>query len=185
MAFYPALEGPALDAYRKMVTNLKARAQKELNLTEDEIVVRQLRPADLYAGDASTPDYNIGLTTTTWTNIVNAQTIADNRFVGINGFMVRNSGTAPVLGAGILAITAWTPAVEQVRITRKGSVARYYVVKAIPVFESQIGYTDEPVTIDQNTTVTIEGLARLGSSISTTFDILGAVVEKKGLLINP
>jgi len=182
MAFYPTLEGPALDAYRRMVADLKAKAMKELGLREDELVVRQLRPADLGAA-VTVPDYPVGLTAVTWTNIVSAQTIADNRFVGINGFMVRNQGTAVALPGNNLI--PYAPAVEQVRITRKGSVARYFVVKYIPEWESQTGYTDEPVTVDQNTTVTIEGLATTASSIATTFDIIGAVVEKKGLLINP
>ena len=183
MAFYQTLEGPALDAYRKMLSDLKAKAMRQLSLGEDEIVVRQLRPADLYSADASTSDYPIGLTAAVWTNIVNAQTIANNRFVGINGFMVRNVGTA-VTGVQNNLIP-YAPSVEQVRVTRKGSVARYYNVKHIPQFQTQIGYTDEPVTIDENTTITIEGLARVASSIAATFDILGIVVEKKGILINP
>ena len=184
MAFYPTLEGPALDAYRRMVADLKAKAIKELGLREDELVVRQLRPADLGAA-VTVADYPIGLTGAAWTTIVNAQTIADNRFVGINGFMNRNCGTVTALGCGILAPATFAPAAEQIRITRKGSVARYYVVKDIPEFENQVGYTDEPVTVDQNTTITVEGLVTTSSSISSVFDIIGAVVEKKGLLINP
>ncbi|MCD6138673.1 MAG: hypothetical protein J7J91_08955 [Deltaproteobacteria bacterium] len=179
MAWYPELKGPALDAYRKMVKMLKERAMRELNLSESEIVVRDLRPADL-GQDSSTPDYNVGLTALTWTPIVNNVTISDNRFIGINGFMIKHSSTA---GAGSVEVDV--PVVEQIRITRKGTTARYWQVKQIGYFENNVGYCDDPVTVDQNTTITIEGLARTASSLAGKFDILGVVVEKKGILVSP
>ena len=179
MAWYPELKGPALDAYRRMVSALKAKAMKELNLSDKEIVVRDLRPADL-GENSSTPDYNVGLTALTWTSIVDSVTVSDNRFIGINGFMVINSSTA---GAGSCAVDV--PTVEQIRITRKGTTAKYYQVKQIGYFDNNIGYCDDPVTVDQNTTITIEGLARNASSIGGKFDILGVVVEKRGILISP
>lgn len=179
MTFYPTLEGPAMEAYRGMVSALKAKARTELNLTDADIVLRDLRPADL-GEDSSTPDYNVGLTVLTWTAIVSNVTIADNRFVGINGVYQYMSGTS---GAG--AVVPNVPTVEQIRITRKGSVARYWQVKPIADWEHKTGWVDDPIIVDQNTTITIEGLARNASSIAGKFDLIGAVVEKRGLLINP
>lgn len=181
--FYPELKGPALDAYRQMVAKLKDKAMQELALGPEDIVTRDLRPADI-GGDASTPDYRVGLTALTWTTIVNAASIADGRFVGINGVsMTTNSTAIPTLGAGGDA-TNIVPNVEQLRITRKGSVARYWNLKPIGGFENLTGWADDPITIDQNTTITVEGLSRLASSI-TGFSLIGAVVEKRGILINP
>jgi len=182
MAIYKTLEGPALDAYRRLVSDLKSRAQTQLNLPESEIVIRNLLPSDLGA-NASTPDYNVGLSALTWTPIVNAQQIANGRFVGIYGFVVRNAGTG-VTGVGN-NLLPYAPAVEQIRITREGTTARYWNVKEIPQWEDQTGYVDDPVSVDQNTSITIEGLARTASSIATTFNIIGVVAEKRGLLINP
>ena len=45
--FYPKLEGPALEAYNAAVQTIKQRAIKELNLAQDQIVVRPMRPDDL------------------------------------------------------------------------------------------------------------------------------------------
>lgn len=184
--FYPELVGPALEAYRAMYRDLKTKAMRELNLAEDQIVLRELRPADFEFGSTDT-DYKVGLTAVTWTTIISSKTIGDNRFVGINGFYVVNSSTQAVNNENVDLKKAGMnhPTVSQVRITRKGSVARYYVVEPIAMFANNVGWTDEPVTIDQNTTVTIDGLARYAGSLQGRFNILGLVAEKRGILINP
>lgn len=185
--FYPELKGPALDAYREMVRTLKAKAMKEMALGPEDIVTRPLRPADLEQ-DTSTPDYAVGLTALTWTTIVNDVTIDDNRFVGINGFYVVNSGTAALNNENVVNMGQSypnSPTIEQIRVTRKGSVARYWQVKPIANWEGHTGYCDDPIILDQNTTCKIEGLSRYASSLLGRFDIIGAVVEKRGLLINP
>jgi len=178
MTFYPELNGPALDAHRKMIDSLKARAMKELNLGPDEIVVRPLRPADL--GDSSSsPDYGFGMTALTWSNIVNNQTIADCRYIGINGIhMFANNASTAATRDGV-------PPVSQIRITRKGSMSRYWPVHPISHFQHSTGWADDPIMVDQNTSITIEGLARNAASLTDVFDLLGVVVEKRGMLINP
>lgn len=186
MAFYPELTGPALEAYRTMVNTLRSRAMKELNLGADDIVVRELRPADFDLGSTDT-DYAIGLTAVTWTEILN-KTVPDNRFIGIHGFYAINSSTVATNNENVVNMGQSypnSPTIEQVRITRKGSVARYYTIGAIANFEHHVGYTDEPITVDQNTTIKIEGLARYAGSLQGRFNILGVVAEKKGILISP
>lgn len=178
MAWYDKLDGVALDAYKKMVNSLKDRAMKELNLSEDQIVVRQLRPQDLGVG-SNTAHYNAAITANTWSTIVDT-TIGDNKFVGIYGFVIRTGSTN---AAGELVPTK--PVLEQVRITREGSIARYYNVKPINFFQCGIGYTDEPITVSQNTSIKIEGFSATSSTLSGNFDILGVVVEKKGMTIYP
>jgi len=164
MVFYHELKGPALDAYNQTVRKLKEKAMKELGLSESEIVVRPWRPEDL--GSTKT-DWSVSTTADTWTQVTNT-TIADNRFVGITGFYN---------GEGAGEIT-------QVKITRAGSDTRYWNVIPIRNFQNKTGYADDPVTIDQNTNVTISVNCSTASTI-TDFDFIGVVVEKRGLLISP
>jgi len=172
---YPELEGPALEAYRQMVSQIKSKAMKELKLPEDQIVVRDLRPEDY---GASSADLYIGITETAWGAFIDEQTIGDNRFIGINGFFMASTAAA---AAGTIGPS---PAVTQLRVTRKGSVARYWYVAPIQGFEGKTGWFDDPFTADQNTTITIEGWNRIGGSIGAV-GFLGAVAEKRGVLINP
>jgi len=175
MAFYPELKGPALDAYRQMVQNLLSKAEKELGLTRDQLVVRDLRPEDI---GASSADFYVGTKATSWLALVDSQTIGDNRFVGINGIVLKDTGGTDAFGI------ANEPPISQLKVTRKGSVARYWNVKPVWAFEDKVGYCDDPITVDQNTTITVEAWARSASSLGG-FTLIGAVVEKKGLLINP
>ena len=175
MAWYPELKGPALDAYRQMVSSLLAKAERELGLSRDQLVVRDLRPEDI---GASSADFRVGTKEADWIALVDSQTISDNRFVGINGVVLMDTGGTDAFGL------ANEPPVSQLKITRKGSVARYWNVKPIWAFEGKVGYCDDPITVDQNTTITVEAWARSASSLEG-FTLLGAVVEKKGLLINP
>lgn len=170
MAWYKELKGPALDAYRKMVSSLMSKAKSELGLSQNELVLRGLRPEDI---GASSPDFYFGLDSAAWSTLISSQTVNDNRFVGINGVVI---GPETALGG--------TSMVSQLKITRKGSVARYWNTQPIHGFEGKIGYTDDPVTVDQNTTLTVDAWARTAGSIEN-FSLLGAVVEKRGLLINP
>jgi hypothetical protein len=100
--------------------------------------------------------------------IINAATIADNRFVGINGFC--HNPTTKLL--------------TQLTITRRGGVARIWNIEAVQHQESKLFFVDDPIVIDQNTTITVVGY---NSSASTNaaypLQFLGAVVEKRGLLI--
>lgn len=170
---YPELKGPALEAYRSMVTELKARAQNELGLPPEEIVIRPLRPDDFESNEnSSTQDTSWGQTTVTWDAVYSGETIADNRFVGICGFY---AGSTHGSQATMFA---------QVRVTRKGAVTRYWNVAPIEFWKHRTCYFDDPVVIDQNTTFKIETWTRDGASI-TQWGFLGAVAEKRGLLINP
>lgn len=175
MAWYPELKGPALDAYRQMVANLYARAQKELGLSPDDLVIRDLRPEDI---GASSADFRVGTANADWATLIDNKTIGDNRFVGIYGVVLADTGGTDAFGLPN------EPPISQIRITRKGSMARYWNVKPVWAFQSKVGYTDDPVTVDQNTTITVEAWSRTASSLEG-FTLLGVVVEKKGLLINP
>jgi len=164
--FHLELKGVALDAYNKMVRAMVSKASRELGLGEDGLVIRPLRPEDI---GLTAPAWSLNCTSAnSWNTVIDSKTIADNRFVGINGvFHAEGAGEA-----------------TQVKITRKGSVARYWDVTWIRNTQNKIAYADDPIILDQNTTITVEIYCTSASTL-TDFGFIGAVVEKRGLLINP
>jgi hypothetical protein len=179
MTMYPEFAGPALQAHREAVQEMKRRATRELNVGEDQIVVRDLLPQDL-GGSASTPDFYCNVKALGFGDIlakvndaIGAQTVGDNRWLAIEGVALNGTVTINT-----------EPPVQQLRITRKGSVARYWTIGPVALFEHAAGWADDPVIVDQNTTVQVEALARTAGTTSA-LRLLGTVVEKRGLLINP
>jgi len=163
--FHVELKGVALDAYNRMVREMISKATRELGLGADGLVIRPLRPEDL---GLPAPAWSFNLTApNSWNTAVNT-TIADNRFVGINGIFHNEA-----LGRA-----------TQVKITRKGSETRYWDVTWIRDTQNKIAFADDPVIFDQNTSVKIEIYCTTASTL-TDFGFLGAVVEKRGMLINP
>lgn len=164
--FYPELKGVALNAYNKMVEKLKFRAMKELGLGQDQLVLRPLRADDL--GFSNPEWYFNPMVATSWNAIISSVTIADNRFIGIYGvYNNEDAGDA-----------------SQIKVTRAGADTRYWHIQQIEGWQSNVGFADDPFTIDQNTIANIQLYARAASTL-TEFQLLGVVVEKKGLLINP
>ena len=163
--FYKELRGTALEAYNSMVSKLYEKAEKELGLPKENLSFRPLRPEDVRFDDAR---WYANLTSTlTWTSVIANKEIADARFVGISG---------------VFNAEAWGR-IQQIRIKRMGSDIRYWDVSHIPNYQDKIGYADDPVTIDQNTTVTID-IQGVTTSTSTNWGLIGGVVEKKGLLVS-
>jgi hypothetical protein len=178
MAFYPELKGPALEAHRAMVSLLKRKAMDELQLTEDQIVVRDLRPED-YGSSSADLYYDI-TQAATWNTVINAQTIADNRWIGVSGFFC-GAGTAASSAGALGPNTILT----QIRVTRKGSLARYWWVQPVINWADHTGYVDDPFTADPNTTLTLETYDRFNSASHSNWGFIGAVIEKKGVLVSP
>jgi hypothetical protein len=169
--FYPELDGPALQAYAEMCAIIKSKAMKELGLGPDQVILRPLKATDLGFADES--GWSLMSTGTApgaagWTGSNIVTQIANGRWVGIHGVSTNDS-------AGRLT---------HIRIQREGSDARYWDVTHLRTFEQHTGYADDPVTIDQNTTVTIYTYGRTASSLNLT-SFLGAVAEKRGMTINP
>ena len=115
--------------------------------------------------------FNFAITATSGLiTLINNQTISDNRFVSINGICYPQS----------------TPLIDWVRITRSGSVARLWPIEHIPHQDDNTMWVDDPITVDQNTTITIAGY----NDTTTTSPIenlifIGLVVEKRGMILNP
>lgn len=165
--FYRELAGNSLDAYNKMVSKLLDRASKELGLARESLVVRPLRPEDLTGG--TTPAWSLNCTSASaWNTVISSVSIADARFVGISGvFHGEATGEA-----------------TQVLINREASDVRFWDVTPIRSFDTKVGYADDPVTIDQNTTLTVKIYCTTASTL-VDFGFFGAVVEKYGILVSP
>jgi hypothetical protein len=163
MTFYDELKGAALDAYNRALRETIDLAQRQLGLTREQLTVRPLRPEDL---GLTNPNYLTTMAPTAWTPIVSSQTIADNRFVMIYG--VYNNELVDELQA--------------IRIRKAGQDTRDWNIIGINQLKNKTGYADDPLIIEQNTVVNIEGYARTGSTIED-FALLGVVVEKKGLVV--
>ena len=169
--FYPELEGNALKAYEGMCAKLKSKAMSELGLGPDQVILRPLMATDIGYGEEG--DWSQMSTGTTagaagWTGSNQVVTVPNGRWIGIHGI-----STADTAGK-----------LTQLRIQREGSDARYWDVSHIHAFQTQTGYADDPVTVDQNTSMTILNYARTASSLNLT-NLLGCVAEKRGMTINP
>lgn len=165
MAYYFQLTGAALEAYRTMLADLREKAMRELKLGPNDIVVRPIRPEDL---GLSTPEWTFNIASgTAWNTMINAATISADRFVGINGVLLAESGEL---------------AVSQLKITRMGQVKRYWQIQGVNYLEDAVIFFDDPITVDQKTPITIEGY---GVTTDSAFKciFLGAVAERKGMLI--
>jgi len=176
MAFYHELKGIALDATNKCCNEILKRAQEQLGLPREEIILRPLRPEDIGWNPLGvTPKFKVGLATTLgWNNLVATYTIADNRFVCITGVFTEES----------------TPTrIHQIKINRAGSDARIWNVQRVSLQDDHEMHVDDPIIIDQNTQLTITGynglLTTTGTSTWEEFGMIGCVAEKRGMLINP
>lgn len=163
---YPHFKGVPFNAYVSLVNKLKEQAMSEMGLPESEIVVRQMRPEDIgfsnpfFASTISAGD--------AWRNMINTYTIADNRYVGIFGVSFDTNENS----------------VNALRFTREGRTARIWSIQQVADFEDKTGYADDPISIEQNTQITIEEYPTTTTDFDAT-TLLGVVVERRGLLINP
>ena len=172
MTFYHDLKGTPLDAYNKCCNEILRRAQEQLGLPREEIILRPMRPEDI---GYSTAKFKSSVTTTLgWNTLVNTYTICDNRFVCISGVFTEES--TPVR-------------IHQIKINRAGSDARYWQVQRVALQDNHEMHVDDPIIIDQNTQLTISGynglLTTTGTSTWEELGFIGCVAEKRGMLINP
>ena len=162
MATYQTLRGPALNAH------LRAQ-QKALSIAEpllggrSALTVRSLRPEDL---NSSLNSWNFSVTaTSSSSNLINNQSISNNRWPWINGISYPDS----------------TPLIDQVTITGKGETLRVWNIEDIPNFQDNVGYFDDPVLLHPNTNVTVAGYnGTTSTSTAVNLILLGGVVEQKG-----
>ena len=168
MTQYHELKGVPLDAYNKCCNEILRRAQEQLGLPREEIILRDLISDDL----GKTGKWWFAVTGTSgWNTLVNTYTVADNRFICISGIFNEESTAAVV---------------HTIRITRAGSVARWWNVQRVGMQDDQELHVDDPIIVDQNQAITVEGYNALTTTATTEeIGFIGCVAEKRGLVINP
>lgn len=167
MTQYRDLKGVPLDAYNKCCNLILERAQLQLGLPREEIILRDLRYDDL--GTTGKWKFDID-TATAWHTLIDAYAIADNRFICISGMFTEMDD----------------PVIHAIKITRAGSVARWWNVQRVGLQDSHEVHVDDPIVVDQNQTITIEAWNGLSTTSEIEeFGFLGCVAEKRGLVINP
>ena len=130
------------------------------------LVRRPMRPEDL---EFTNGEWRFTLSSgSAWNTVVSSTVIDDKRYVGIYG--VHNNEAVDE--------------VAEMKIVREASDARYWNVQHITGFEDKVGYADDPITIEPNTPVTIQLWGDKATTL-TDFSLIGVVVEKAGLVINP
>jgi len=169
MTQFNTLKGLPLDAYNKCCNLILERAQLQLGLPREEIILRDLRSDDL----AITGKWGFTVTSTSgWNTLVNTVTIDDNTFICLSGIFTEEGATPPT--------------VHTIKITRAGSVARWWNVQRVGLQENGEMHVDDPIIVDQNTTITIEGYNALtATTTDEQIGFIGCVAEKRGLVINP
>ncbi|GAF87967.1 unnamed protein product, partial [marine sediment metagenome] len=138
---------------------LKQIAMKELNLGEEELTIRSLRPEDL--GVTGAWSFNIG-SANAWNNII-SNYLGDNRFLMLTG------------------VTYTGSAITQVRMVLGGSTKEIWTIQAIPAMETPRYVDLTPTIIKQNQMISIDVYATTTGTESLVFD--GVVIEKKGLVL--
>ncbi len=153
---------PPIPSKLKPITaegELKQIAMKELNLGEESLTVRSLRPEDLDVTGAWS--FNI-TSANAWNNVISAS-VGDNRYIALTGLMYTGSS------------------VTQVRIVAGGRTSEIWSIEHIPAMETPILIDLTPTIIKQNQRIAIDVYATATGTESLVFQ--GIVVEKKGLVL--
>jgi len=160
--YYYALEGTAKSRLDMAISKMRELARKELKLEESEIVTRTLRPEDV----GLTGEWTFDTGGTGWVTLIDSASIADNRYICINGVFYPQSSTQNV---------------TQLEISRAGQVVRYWQIQGANLTENLAIYFDDPVIVKQNETLTVKGYSLASST--EKIQLLGATTEKIGILV--
>jgi len=131
------------------------------------IDLRPLRAQDIF-GSEDTYTWCKTMASAAKTTIVNNVQNISNRWYYING--VYNNEAIGEL--------------TELFIKRAGQDARDWPVEPLRNWEYKTGYADDPVIVEENQRITVQGYASSASTICD-WNLLGEVAEKKGLTINP
>ena len=143
------------------VTDIMAMAEQQLGLPRSELVMRGLRPEDLNL----TTSWNFTSTAAnTWENWFSTS-VADNTFIVIQGVSYGGTNFA------------------QLRVSAAASTSAYFNLSFIAGLQSQLYYATVPVTAQQNQLIMGEVISKAVATEST--NLMGTVIEKRGITINP
>lgn len=158
----------------EIVRRMIAEAMAKTNLSEDKIVVRDIRAKDdviLYSGGSAVDLEDWGCVTGTTANAYEtmaADTMADQRWIGIYGVKVDEDA---------LSCTA-------LKFNIGGADRVIWQLQALNEDDGFVGFCPSGVIIPQNDPYTISRWVRIAST-STHIVLKGVVVEPRGKLISP
>ena len=138
---------------------LKQIAMRELNLGEEGLSIRSLRPEDL--GLSGSWSFNIA-TPNAWNNILSTS-LGDNRFLLLEGVVYTGSK------------------ITQIRIVAGGRTSEIWSISQIPFMENPQYVDLTPTIIKQNQSISIDVYSTGTGTESLIFE--GIVCERKGLVI--
>lgn len=138
-------------------------ASKELGVSVDELVVRDLMPSDI---GFSNEDWTVSASTANTYNDFTSTTVADNRFIAIYGV------------AGVD-----TDIVSAVRFTSGAKTLDIWSLQEIRALQNRFKAAKRPIILRQNTAIDIDIYAT--STGSVTMPLLGRVCELKGRTVEP
>jgi len=175
-----------------------AMAAKELGLPEDRLVVRDIRPMtdlELYASDAVTGSaenwiFVCATAGTGYKALCASRTMADQRYIAIFGIrdMRTNIGTTAdnVTAAGIIRANDEPKVVSLLRFTIGGAYKVIWDTNVMTAYrENLVAFSPSVVIIPQNVSYQIEAFKDAAKEGSVMLQLIGVVVEPRGLTISP
>jgi len=139
---------------------LLALAQQQCGLSGESVIVRGLRPQDLGLNDFQFTSTLVN----TWENWVN-HTVADCTFIAITG--IAYGGTS----------------FSQLRTQAGSSYRGYAPLSFISGLVSQLYFFPQPMIIEQNQPCIMDVISR--AAATEGISLMGIVVEKRGMVVNP
>jgi len=189
----------------QVIKSTVAQAVRELNLPEDKLVVRDVRPLldlamDSAVGTASTSErwgFGDALVAIGWISVTGANTMGDQRYVALYGvrdmglnYGASGSATIPV------ALASYKEIISFIRINVGGADKVVWDISGIRAYQdANVAFAPSAVVIPQNASFNIsyyrEGSLEAGVPVAPTtlevawLQLVGIVVEPRGKVISP
>lgn len=192
-------------AIRNSVINaLVARAAQELSKSPDDIVVRDIRPADdiaFYSGGTTTQTVNVWEFTATggtagYVNLTSAAVMADQRYVAFFGVrdLRKSIGlhattldilTATGLGEALRA--PFAQVVSLIRFNVGGGDRAIWDLTNVQAYPNPVGFTAAAVIIPQNTAYQLQYYFPKSPQVhaNCVIQLIGVVAEPRGRTVSP
>ena len=175
-----------------------AMASRELSLAEDRLVVRDIRPMtdlEMYDADAATGTaedwiFDTATSGTGYKALCASRTMADQRYVCIFGVrdLRTNIGTTAinVTAAGTVKQNESAKLVSLLRFTVGGAYKVIWDTNVMEAYkDNMVAFSPSVVIIPQNVSYQIEAFKDAAKEGDVMLQLIGVVVEPRGLVISP
>ena len=189
MAFYAEFRGAPVEARARAVQLAIRKAEQSTGLKyPQDLLVRPLRPNDLGNLGGTWETLSVGTTLSELHNLA----LANNTWLVVYGIHLNRTIANEAATAADRPVE-WrvnrSMAVEDIQrfqIARAGRTSREWTINMIPTFINKSGWVDDPIIVGENENITTSLVAQTASTLDgRAYAILGDIVEKRGLVINP